>query len=46
MLKLKKVIVKTTVSFTVAKFCGAIITVTMLAMVKYIISGNLHIEYC
>jgi FlaA1/EpsC-like NDP-sugar epimerase len=31
--------------FTLAKFCGAILTVTILAMIKYLIFGGFHIEY-
>nr|YP_008965392.1 hypothetical protein [Rhynchobrunnera orthospora]AHC02395.1 hypothetical protein [Rhynchobrunnera orthospora] len=37
---------KTSASFTLAKFCGAILTVTILASIKYLISGSFHIEYC
>jgi len=43
---LKTKLRKALASFTLAKFCGAIFTVTLLAIVKYIISGNFHIEYC
>lgn len=43
---LKTKLIKALASFTLAKFCGAIFTVTLLAIVKYIISGNFHIEYC
>lgn len=33
------------VNFTFAKFTGALITVTLIALIKYMVSGNLHIEY-
>lgn len=47
MKKILKLIVKKTLAlFTLAKICGAIITVTIVAMVKYAISGGFHIEYC
>jgi hypothetical protein len=34
------------INFTLAKFGGALFTVTILAIVKYWISGNFHLEYC
>jgi hypothetical protein len=40
--KLKKFLI----NFTLAKFSGAIFTVIVVAMIKYSISGNFHIEYC
>lgn len=40
------IVKKTSASFTLAKFCGAILTVTILASIKYLISGSFHIEYC
>lgn len=40
------IVKKTSASFTLAKFCGAIFTVTMLAIIKYYISGSFHLEYC
>jgi hypothetical protein len=43
---LKRIINKALANFTLAKFCGAIITVTILAGVKYFISGNFHLELC
>jgi len=43
--KLNLIVKKTLALFTLAKFCGAIFTVTILAMVKYYISGSFHIEY-
>lgn len=43
---LKRNIKKALANFTLAKFCGAIITVTILAAVKYLISGNFHLEFC
>jgi hypothetical protein len=44
--KVKKKINKTLACFTLAKFCGAIFTITILAVVKYSISGSFHLEYC
>lgn len=44
--KLRTIINKALANFTLAKFCGAIITVTILAIVKYFISGSFHLEYC
>ena len=32
-------------SFTLAKFSGALFTITIVAMIKYSISGNFYIEY-
>jgi hypothetical protein len=37
---------KALANFTLAKFCGAIITVSIVAALKYLISGDFHIEYC
>jgi hypothetical protein len=34
------------VNFTLAKFTGALVTIILVALIKYMISGNLHIEYC
>jgi hypothetical protein len=34
------------VKFTLAKFAGALVTITMVALIKYMISGNFHLEYC
>jgi hypothetical protein len=45
MKKLRTILNKALANFTLAKFCGAIITVTILAIVKYLISGSFHIEY-
>jgi len=42
----KKTINILLVNFTLAKFAGALITIIMVALIKYMISGNLHIEYC
>lgn len=42
----KKTINILLVNFTLAKFAGALVTITMVALIKYMISGNLHIEYC
>lgn len=33
------------VDFTLAKFAGAFVTIIIVASIKYIISGNFHIEY-
>jgi len=43
---LKRILKKALANFTLAKFSGAIITITILAAVKYIISGNFHLEFC
>jgi len=43
---LKRIIENALVNFTLAKFCGAIITITILSAVKYLISGNFHLEFC
>jgi len=37
---------KALANFTLAKFCGAIMTVSIVAALKYLISGDFHIEYC
>ena len=42
----KKTINILLVNFTLAKFTGALITITMVALIKYMVSGNLHIDYC
>lgn len=34
------------VNFTLAKFAGAFVTIIMVALIKYLVSGNFHIEYC
>ncbi len=33
------------VNFTLAKFTGALVTILLVALIKYMISGNLHIDY-
>jgi len=33
------------VNFTLAKFAGALFTITMVALIKFSISGNFHISY-
>jgi hypothetical protein len=33
------------VNFTLAKFAGAFVTIIIVASIKYMVSGNLHIEY-
>lgn len=42
----KKTINTLLINFTLAKFTSAFITIIIIALIKYIISGNLHIEYC
>jgi hypothetical protein len=42
----KKTINTLLVNFTLAKFTGALVTIILVALIKYIISGNLRIEYC
>ena len=42
----KKTINTLLVNFTLAKFTSALITIILVALIKYMISGNLHIEYC
>jgi len=42
----KKTINTMLVNFTLAKFTGALVTIIMVALIKYLITGNLHIEYC
>jgi hypothetical protein len=42
----KKIINILLVNFTLAKFTGALVTITIVALIKYMISGNLHIDYC
>jgi hypothetical protein len=34
------------VNFTLAKFTGALVTIIVVALIKYMVSGNFHIEYC
>jgi len=34
------------VNFTLAKFGAALFTIIVVALIKYMISGNLHIDYC
>jgi hypothetical protein len=42
----KKTINILLVNFTFAKFAAALVTIIMVALIKYKVSGNLHIEYC
>ena len=42
----KKTINTLLVNFTLAKFTGALVTIILVALIKYLISGDLHIEYC
>ena len=44
--KIYLIVKKTSALFTLAKFCGAIFTVTILATIKYLISGSFQLEYC
>jgi len=52
--KIMKKIIQTTklilnnilANFTLAKFGAALFTITMVALIKYSISGNLYISYC
>ena len=34
------------VNFTLAKFASAFVTIIMVALIKYMVSGNFYIEYC
>lgn len=43
--RIKKYINIFLINFTLAKFTGALFTILIVAIIKYIISGNLHIEY-
>ena len=42
----KKTINTLLVNFTLAKFASAFVTIIMVALIKYMVSGNFHIEYC
>ena len=42
----KKTINTLLVNFTLAKFASAFVTIIMVALIKYMISGNFYIEYC
>jgi hypothetical protein len=42
----KKIINNILVNFTLAKLGGALVTITIVALIKYLISGDLHINYC
>jgi hypothetical protein len=42
----KKTINTLLVNFTLAKFTGALVTIILVAIIKYLISGNLQIEFC
>lgn len=41
----KKTINTLLVNFTLAKFAGAFVTIIMVALIKYMVSGNFYIEY-
>ncbi len=41
----KKTINILLVNFTLAKFTGALVTILLVTLIKYMISGNLHIDY-
>lgn len=34
------------INFTLAKFLGAVFSITIISSLKYYISGSFHIEYC
>jgi hypothetical protein len=42
----KKTINILLVNFTLAKLAGAFITIILVALIKYMVSGNFHLEYC
>jgi len=42
----KNLYIKVLANFTLAKFISALITITMLAAIKYAITGDFYIEYC
>jgi hypothetical protein len=42
----KKTINTLLVNFTLAKFASAFLTIIMVALIKYMVSGNFYIEYC
>jgi hypothetical protein len=42
----KKTINTLLVNFTLAKFASAFVTIIMVALIKYMVSGNFYIEYC
>jgi hypothetical protein len=42
----KLIINNTLANFTLAKFGAALFTITMVSLIKFSISGNLHISYC
>lgn len=42
----KNLYIKVLANYTLAKFISALITITMLAAIKYAITGNFYIEYC
>lgn len=44
--KITKPVLKILGYFTLAKFLSALITIITLAVIKYAISGNLHVECC
>jgi hypothetical protein len=41
----KKTINILLVNFTLAIFTGALVTILLVTLIKYMISGNLHIDY-
>ena len=43
---LRQILRNFALNFTLAKFGGALFTVTTLAVVKYCISGNFYLDYC
>jgi len=42
----KKIINNILINFTLAKFAGALLTITIVALVRYSLFGNFHINYC
>lgn len=45
MLKKNSVLINVLANFTLAKFLSALITITLLATIKYIVTGNFYIDY-
>jgi hypothetical protein len=41
----RKIINTLLVNFTLSKFIGALVTIITVALIKYMVSGNFHIEY-
>ncbi len=45
-LKINKIVNNILINYTLAKFISAVFTVIIVAILKYSVSGNFHIEYC